>query len=123
MTMGAHEKYEEIKATVFNRNEGEIDSNTFRFADILGHKVQRNNLNGDLPYVWTYNTKTEWYSYKPTPVDYAAVAKEVNSYLEVFLEPPERSRGKDQADKTSVLDTIHEHKRQPRQSRAKARRR
>ena len=87
VTLGTHEKYEGIKATVFNRNEGEIDSNIFCFADILGKNVTKHNMNNDMPYVSaTMNRSYEWYSYKPTVADYAAVAKEVNSYLEMFME-------------------------------------
>ena len=87
VTIGTHEKYEGIKATVFNRNEGEVDSNVFRFADILGKNVTKHNLNNDMPYAWAKMNRTyEWYAYKPTAADYAAVAKEVNGYLEMFLE-------------------------------------
>ena len=98
VTLGTYEKYEGIEATVYNRNDGKIDSNVFRFADILGKNVSRNNYNNDLPYVWTNDRKHEWYSYKPTAVDYAAVAKEVNNYLEVFLEQ-QRPQGKVKAEK------------------------
>jgi hypothetical protein len=94
-TLGTHEKYEGIKATVYNRSEGTIDSSVFRFADILGMNVRKHNLNNDMPYVWASSRGNyEWYSYKPTTADYAAVAGEVNSYLEVFLEqqqPPKKS--------------------------------
>ena len=92
-TLGTYEKYEGIKATIYNRSEGAIDSNVFRFADILGMNVQRNNINRDLPHVWTNsNAGHEWYSYKPTAADYAAVAKEVNNYLEVFMEQQQPQR-------------------------------
>ena len=88
VTLGTHEKYEGIKATVFNRNNGEIDSNIFRFADILGKNATKNNLNNNMPYAWkTMNNNYEWYSYKPTATDYSTLAKEVNAYLEMFLEP------------------------------------
>ena len=87
VTLGTHEKYEGIKAAVFNRSGGEIDSNIFRFADILGKNVTKHNLNNDMPYVWADMNRTyEWYAYKPAAADYAAVAKEINNYLEMFLE-------------------------------------
>ena len=117
VTMGTFERYEGLKAAIFNRNDGPIDSNTFRFADTLGHKVS-GDRNGKMPYVWKYGVY-EWYGYKPDTSDYAAVAKEVNSYLEMFLEPRELSRGKDQAGKASVRDAIRDHKPPPRQPRAK----
>jgi hypothetical protein len=86
ITLGTHEKYEAIKATILNRKEGVIDSNIFRFADMLGKNVQKLNDNKDKPYCWSYDGKHEWYGYKPTITDYAAVANEVNNYLEIFLE-------------------------------------
>lgn len=87
VTLGVHERYEGIEATIFNRNKGVIDCNIFRFADILGKNVLKNNPNNSLPHIWASMSKGyEWYSYKPTTGDYAAVAKEVNNYLEVFLE-------------------------------------
>jgi len=103
VTLGTHEKYEGIKATVFNRKEGEIDSNIFRFADILGKNVIKHNLNNDMPYIWAkMNGSYEWYAYKPTAADYIAVAKEVNAYLEVFLEQ-DRSLMKEKAKNLYLL--------------------
>jgi hypothetical protein len=92
VTMGYAEHYEAVKATVFNRNEGVIDSQVFRFKDILGKK-QVDNPNfrdGVFPHVWINdrsNDKADWYVYKPNTADYKAIADTVNSYLEVFLEP------------------------------------
>ena len=85
-----HEKYEGIKATVFNRNEGQIDSTVFRFRDILGKKALPGNpylKEGVYPYIWTYNDKPEWYAYKPTPRDMEMITDAVDSYLEMFQEP------------------------------------
>ena len=107
-TIGTYEKYEGIKATVYNRSEGSIDNNVFRFADIFGMNVQRNNLNRDLPYVWAGSRGNyEWYSYKPTAADYAAVAKEVYGYLEVFLEQ-ERPSIKEKASNLYLLYECNE---------------
>ena len=89
-TIGTHEKYEGIRATVFNRSEGQIDSTLFRFSDILGKKAIPNNPNfreGLYPYVWQDSGKHEWYAYKPTPRDMEMITGTVDSYLEMFQEP------------------------------------
>ena len=85
-----HEKYEGIKATVFNRGEGQIDSTVFRFADILGkckipdHPSFKDGL---FPYFWSGGRGYEWYAYKPTPADFEKITGTVDSYLEMFQEP------------------------------------
>jgi len=110
VTLGTHQKYEGIKANVFNRNEGVIDSSVFRFADIFGKKPMTSNPAKTVdPHVWVYNEKTEWYGFKPNPHDYAVIAAEINSYLEVFLEPDQPREAVKTADKTghtSVKDAI-----------------
>jgi hypothetical protein len=89
-TMGTHEKYEAIEATVLNRLEGTIDSNTFRFKDILGAKPVNNpNFpNGIMPHIWNGARKGgyEWYGYKPTPADYEQIAEVVDEYMGIFQE-------------------------------------
>ncbi|MCL2853331.1 MAG: hypothetical protein FWE20_09945 [Defluviitaleaceae bacterium] len=114
VTLGTHEKYEGIKASVFNRNEGVIDSNVFRFMDMLDFKP-----GGSIrvsPHIWVYNGKAEWYSYKPNAADYAAIAASINSYLEVFLEPARLTRETEKAatghsgEYTSVMNAIRQDK-------------
>jgi hypothetical protein len=70
--MGTHELYDGIEAIVLNRLEGKIDSNSFRFKDIIGAKPVNNNPNspdGVMPHVWGsgWGGKYEWYAYEPTP--------------------------------------------------------
>ena len=90
VTLGTHEHYEGIKATVFNRNEGQIDSTVFRFADILVKKAIPGNpylKDGVYPHVWKSGDKYEWYAYKPTPGDMEIMTEAVDNYLEMFQEP------------------------------------
>ena len=90
VTMGTHEQYEGIEATVLNRTEGKIDSTVFLFSDILGKKTVPGNTfsrEGVVPYVWTYSGKSEWYAYKPTPRDFEIITETVDTYLEAFQEP------------------------------------
>ena len=90
VTLGIADHYEGVKATVLNRNEGQIDSTVFRFADIIGKKATQGNPNfrdGVYPHVWKYNGKYAWYAYKPTPGDIEQISNTVDSYLEMFQEP------------------------------------
>ncbi|MDR0469693.1 MAG: hypothetical protein LBH09_06930 [Peptococcaceae bacterium] len=90
VTLGYADHYEAIKATILNRNEGQIDSTVFRFADILGKKAIPGNpylKDGVYPHVWKSNDKFEWYAYKPTPRDMEMITEPIDSYLEMFQEP------------------------------------
>lgn len=87
VTMGTADHYEGIKVTVINRNDGPVDSLTLRFADVLGRKTTPKVSHDNSLYAWTYNGKTEWYAYEPTPRDYERLSDALNDYIEVFCEP------------------------------------
>lgn len=82
----AHGHYEGIKATVINRTKGPIDSEFFRFIDILGKKQLTPKHTGG-PYIWESSTSCRWYSYQPTSPDFERIAEAVGSYLELFRNP------------------------------------
>ena len=113
--LGTMDRYEALKATVLNRAEGEVDTLLFRFADIWGKK-QVSNPNfrdGVIPYIWTYNGKSEWYVYRPTDADFKQLGKTVGGYLGVFTvhdRVPEKAR--EQAD-NSVVKKLREAKQTP----------
>ena len=86
VTLGTHQKYEGIKATVLDKTDGMIDSLVLKFVDIWGKK-KLNNPNfreGMEPYVWIYNGTPEWYAYEPTSSDYKVFASSVKEYAELF---------------------------------------
>lgn len=86
-TCGTADRYEALKMTILNRNDGQVDALRLRFADVLG-KGQVDNLyiQQSGPYAWTYNGKTEWYAYHPNSRDYQKLTGAVSDYLEVFQE-------------------------------------
>ena len=87
VTLGIHEKYAGIKATIINRNEGQVDATVFRFSDILGKKAIPGNPNfkdGLSPYIWKCDGVYEWYAYQPTPRDMEILSEAVGGYLEMF---------------------------------------
>ncbi len=85
-TLGHADHYEAIKATVFNRIDGPVDSAVFRFSDVLGKKqVSNPNFSdGIMPYAWAYADKPEWYVYKPTAQDYKQLCAAVSDYCDIF---------------------------------------
>jgi len=115
VTMGTHERYEALKATVLNRSDGEVDSLILRFGDTWGRK-QVSNPNfrdGVIPCIRTFDGKSEWYAYRPTDADIKKLAAELGTYLSVFTD---RSRAPEKArigEKESVMKTIREAKQNP----------
>lgn len=89
VTMGTADHYEALKATVINRNDGQVDALTLRFSDLLGRKAVSNPnfREGISPYIWKYGDKIEWYVYTPTKADYNQISEAINDYLDVYREP------------------------------------
>jgi hypothetical protein len=88
VSLETHEHYSAIEAAIINRNEGKIDSTTFRFEDIWGNVAKK----GRAPYVWIYNEKAAWYGYEPMFADYEKICGEVDDYLEIFQAPIQSMR-------------------------------
>jgi hypothetical protein len=59
-----HAKYDALRLTIINRHEGTVDSETFKFKDILGMKGDRE------PHIWEDGQRVDWYIYHPTAYDY-----------------------------------------------------
>lgn len=93
-TCGTMDKYEALKVTLLNRNEGQIDSMVLRFRDLWGMKMvnSQNFRDGVSPHMWTYKESTEWYAYQPDQADYKQLAEAVNTYVEVFQEPEQQQK-------------------------------
>lgn len=58
-----------------DKNNGVIDKNTIKFADVWGKKQVSNP-----------NFRDGIYSYKPTPRDIELFSKQINDYAELFME-------------------------------------
>jgi hypothetical protein len=89
VTMGTADHYEALKATIINRNDGQVDALTLRFSDLIGRKAVSNPnfREGISPYIWKYGDKIEWYVYTPTKADYSQISEAINDYLDVYREP------------------------------------
>lgn len=86
VTMGYHEKYEALKATLINNTEGTIDQTIIRFKDIWGTVKFANFPEGIAPHIWSYQGKHEWYGIEPNPADYEILTDSLDEYLEMFSE-------------------------------------
>lgn len=80
-TQGVSDSYPALAVKILNRTEGEIDTQHFKFSDILG---TRGGDNYKGVHAWTYQGKTEWYGYQPTLSDMEKIAGAVESYAAMF---------------------------------------
>ena len=80
-TQGVSDNYPALAVKILNRAEGEIDSQHFKFSDILG---TRGGDNYKGVHAWTYQGKTELYGYQPTLSDMDKIAGAVESYAAMF---------------------------------------
>lgn len=84
------DRYDGLKATVLNRNDGPLDTVTLRFGEILGKKrVSNPNFrDGIKPFLKVNGETIGWYVYSPTQADYQMLGAELEGYLGVFQEHP-----------------------------------
>lgn len=89
VTRGVIDRYEALKVSLINKNEGVIDSAVLCFGEVWGKKSVAGNLyfkDGVSPYMWIYNDELSWYAYTPTPADFEQLSETVDNYLEMFRE-------------------------------------
>lgn len=82
-----HAKYDALRLTIINRNEGPVDTETFRFVDIIGQK------NGYNPHIWDDNGNAHWYGFKMTERDYCLIAEIVEDYVSMYADQDMRYHG------------------------------
>ena len=83
VTLDIAERYEAIRVTILNTGEGEIDQSEFRFRDFFTPVPLGNGDNKEVPYIWTYREKTEWYV-KPNKADYSKLSSDIHRYILLF---------------------------------------
>ncbi len=72
--------YDALKLSIINRTQGVVDSQVFKFRDIIGLK------NGQEPHIWDDNGRTDWYMYKPTSAEFESIQNEVEEYIGMFAD-------------------------------------
>ena len=87
-TLGYADHYEALSISAIDKNNGVIDKNTIKFADVWGKKkVSNPNFkDGITPYIWKYGNDVSWYVYTPTPRDMEQLAEQISDYAELFME-------------------------------------
>lgn len=94
VTQGTADRYEALRITILNRQDGLVDQNTMLFRELIDVKGARDDcFRRDIPYAWTYNGATGWYAYRPTADDYETMGAAVDEYLELFQELGQRQGG------------------------------
>ena len=79
--------YDGLKMTIINYREGEVDSHSIRFVDVLGLKGTDNRIGcGGTPRIWNDEGTWEWYLYRPEQNDYKKMAKVIDNYAGLFQE-------------------------------------
>ena len=72
------DNYDALRIQIIHRDQGELDSHTLKFSDMIGIK------NGQKPYAWIYNNKAEWYAYTPTMNDRELIQEKVEDYISMW---------------------------------------
>ena len=81
VTLGTHEQYAAIRASVINRSDGQIDSVTLRFTDLFSPKKLPM---GKKLHAWADGGKVAWYGFTPTAADYDSLIASISDYTEMF---------------------------------------
>ena len=72
-------RYDAIRVRIINRTEGEVDTETILFADIIGLKGGKVK-----PYMWECDNKGRWYT-PVTNFDIATIGDVVDNYISMYL--------------------------------------
>ena len=80
-------QYDALRLTIINRSEGTIDSETFKFSDIIGMKGDRD------PHIWDDGERVGWFIYKPTAYDYNLISDAIEDYISMYADQEYRFSG------------------------------
>ena len=73
-------QYDALRLTIINRQEGTVDSETFKFKDIIDMKGDRE------PHIWEDGQRVDWYIYHPTAYDYNLISDTVEDYISLYAD-------------------------------------
>ena len=80
ITTGYADHYDSIRMRIINRTEGEVDSQVFKFTDIIG----KPNSGSRSVYIWDDRGAADWYGYHPTAIDYDKISETINDYISMY---------------------------------------
>ena len=80
ISTGIANQYNGLRLSIINRQQGEIDCETFLFRDIVGLK------NGYDPHIWENDGEAKWYGFRPTMQEYEKIQSKVEEYIGMYSE-------------------------------------
>ena len=80
ITTGYADHYDSVRMRIINRTEGEVDSQVFKFTDIIG----KPNSGSRSVYIWDDRGTADWYGYHPTAIDYDKISETINDYISMY---------------------------------------
>ena len=84
VTTGVADVYSALRVKIINRTEGEVDSELFKFSDIIG--TQRTAYNNKIdPHIWHIDGKDEW-CLPISQNERDRIADTVLDYMEMYQE-------------------------------------
>ena len=92
VTRGTHQKYEAIKLTAINKEDGQIDSTILDFKDFCRSRPG-STAGTYTPHIWTYNDKSEWYGTSPSYSEKEAIGEAASEYVQLFTPEQEEANG------------------------------
>ena len=76
-------QYEGLQLSIINKNEGVIDSQEFKFHEIIGLKGPKQDRK---PHVWDDNGKASWFVYEPTDAELENIGSKVEEYVWMYAD-------------------------------------
>jgi len=80
-------QYDALKLSIINRTMGVVDTQIFKFSDIIGKK------NGNDPYIWENDGSAKWYGYRPNALEFESIQGKVEEYIEIYADQELRYQG------------------------------
>lgn len=80
------DNFDTIRAVIINRTDGEVDSQNFVFADIIGMQKLKNGSGYVAPHMWGHNTPSGAWYIPPTIEQKAQIGDTVLQYAEIYLD-------------------------------------
>ena len=75
-----------LTMTILNRNEGTVDKNEILFADLWGFRkgTFEDSVKEPKLYFSTYDKTWDWYSEKPSQLEYDELTDIIDQYIDVY---------------------------------------
>lgn len=76
-------QYEGLRLSIINKNEGVIDSQEFKFYEIIGLQGPKKDQK---PHVWDDNGNANWFVYEPSDAELENIGSKVEEYIWMYAD-------------------------------------